>query len=341
MSKNTEKSPEYPIVKEYKREKSTGKNVFLSQETSEFLVEAKKEKLGIYELRTIFLMLKRIKSDQIHKDGEQLKLFEQGFVEKAGAIKFTFFRKDFLSEKQSRVKYETLLDALTRLSRYKFGRYTLEDKDGNKTHYIGGLIQQARVIEKSRKVEFSINAYFYSKLITILSYNKAMFEIAFKTESVATLSVYSWLLSLPKEGTIKKLKDFKKQFQVNYEYESQVEQFFLIPIRTELNRIGNVSFNYSFEGDNIRIARYETKKAVGTIYKKEKDYRISKAIMAYKKARKLSDENAAMLLIPYKQYGYDFVYIKTNRKTALKGLEGEEFVNKFWELCRKGSESEK
>lgn len=298
-----------------------------------YLLGNKDKKLSIHALRIILVILTSIKDKQL-RDDYQLSLFDKDWFDTdkktTYTTQFNFYLKDFLSNNSK--NYDYVREGLKSLALYNIEQKFIGEK-GNKITVVGGLISNLIYNEGKKGVKFEMNAYWYKVFVDLSkNYNKFLSSIIFNISSSNALLFYLFLKTL-KEGTTMKMDTLNEKFQSNYINWSKIKQKILDPIRNELNKNADISFNYEIKDNKANIVVYDTINAVPAL-QKEDNYLIKKAVHYKKVKYDLSGIELGILESLYKKYGYDFVYKVTSRKKDLVKLRGREYVDKFHSYIR-------
>jgi len=293
-----------------------------------YLLGNKDKKLSIHSLRIILVILSSIKDKQIREDN-QLSLFDNDWFDTdkntTYTTQFNFYLKDFLPNNSK--NYDIVREGLNSLVHYIVKENFIGQK-GNKVTVVGGLISNLVYNEGKKGVKFEMNAYWYKVFVDLSkNYNKFLSSIIFNISSSNALLFYLFLKTL-KEGTTMKMETLNEKLQTNYGNWSKIKEKLLDPIRSELNKNADLSFNYEIKDNKANIVVYDTINAVPALQKQD-EYLIKKAVHYKKVKYDLNEIEVALLESLYKKYGYDFVYKVTSRKKDLVKLRGRAYLDKF------------
>ena len=293
-----------------------------------YLLGNKDKKLSIHSLRIILVILSSIKDKQL-RDDYQLSLFNEDWFDTDKSTTYTtqfnFYLKDFLPKNSE--SRELVKEGLKSLVSYTVEQKFIGEK-GNKVTVVGGLISNLIYNEGKKGVKFEMNAYWYKVFVDLSkNYNKFLSSVIFNISSSNALLFYLFLKTL-KEGTTMKMETLNDKLQTNYKEWWKIKQKILDPIRNELNKNADLSFNYEIKDNKANIVVYDTINAVPALQKQD-EYLIKKAVHYKKIKYDLSEIEVGILESLYKKYGYDFVYKVTSRKKDLVKLRGRAYLDKF------------
>lgn len=135
------------------------------------------------------------------------------------------------------------------------------------------------------------------------------------------------------KGTVIKIENFVKLFDLDYKYESDIKRKLLEPYRNELNKFSDISFNYKIENGKIYIITYEmtSVKVVSKVLDVEEG-KIRSAINYKVKKYNMSIVDSNFLIEIYLKYTYNIVLKATNKNKNLRGLTGSAYITQFNEL---------
>lgn len=150
-------------------------------------------------------------------------------------------------------------------------------------------------------------------------------------------------------GTTVKLSTFNKKFGVNYANAKDFCTKFLKPIRVNLDKFSQTSFNYSIEKDRIHIKPYAVKRIQDESISEEtqEGTLIRQRLRYFMRRHQLTEQEMSNLSYHYKgvvnnrnliESAYK-EFIKNNRKKWKKSngfcrVQEENYINKFFYLFK-------
>jgi hypothetical protein len=135
------------------------------------------------------------------------------------------------------------------------------------------------------------------------------------------------------KGTRMRKDFFRETFGVNWTYDSDLKRKTLDIWRNELNKIADLSFGYRIDEKYIYIVAYKpTKNLIDNNLIGSEEAKIKSAITFKMKNKDLTPHDAMILLEIYLKYSYKVVYKATERKTALKDVNGQPYMVLFQQL---------
>jgi hypothetical protein len=130
-------------------------------------------------------------------------------------------------------------------------------------------------------------------LNNIDGYSKVYRSILFSTPSTMPLNVYLYIkkkLGKMNGGNIGIKKFVSELGLAEHYYKKSKLIVFLTGIKNKLNEIGNISFGFTIQDENIVFSLYETKNTVLVEYSSNDEYKASNALKYIKKKRKLDEK---------------------------------------------------
>lgn len=366
---------EKTVKEKIERIKSVPQIGAVSREVQNILISSPKNEMSLGALRVIGHITTCLRNRQIKRGSKevanQLSLFDDYWfdIENEKAIfnvQMSFLWKDFLPEGYT--NYEAIRQGIRDLMKFthdiRFER--LNEKTGKMKKYrailpfINGFVEEEEVGFK-----VSIPNYWYRLLINLsLGYNQYVRDIFLNVSSVNAISFYFYLKTLNKietfgseqskemldafpqalpynRGTIKNIKEVYKMFNIKKIYWSDFERHYLEPIRNELYRKTDISFNYKLVGDNLHIITYESAPVLieKGLYDSDTN-KIRTAIKNKAQKYKLTKLEVVMLVELYLKYTYDIVYKATARKREINEFAkkengtGKELIYILEDLCK-------
>lgn len=343
--------------KKYKHLPATGN---ISPEIQSIILKSKTKSLSFNAIRIILLLSANLKDRQFRKHKKkQLDLFDKEWFDVNNNIDYSvqlnFKFSDFLppgSKNHSQVKkgIDELQEFNHTIEFTKIGKNNKERIFKLKSAFISSYI-----MEEGNGFKMTINNYWFRTLLNIterfnpflksivfnLNHNSLIFYFYLKTLPYIDPKEYQDLVSKigdlaeKRKGTIISKENLLEIFNSNIKYNSDIKRKLLDPIRKDLNKQADISFNYKIEGDNIKLVTYE----VGRVKVEEKliDYennRIRGALNYKVKRYKLDEMQAIKLIEIYLIFTYDIVLKASSRNKRLKGLIGDEYITEFYALMR-------
>ncbi|WP_314278307.1 hypothetical protein [Capnocytophaga sputigena] len=328
------------VVKTYKEIPPCPQNDMLrfgNDFVSEFFLGEGAVELSINALRIVFNIISQLRNEQFQQKTNpiQLSLFEEEFGKEDN-----LFAKMSIKNNLITTNTDELKKAYKFLAQYKYDYYKFTTSEGEEVEALGGLID--RVLHNRTKgyTTFEISSYWLKRLLQIDNYNKTLYNLVYNVRSNKHILFSFWLSKIPMEGTQIKLDTLKKLFGVNYPKAStkDVCARFLKPIRENLDKYSDKSFNYNYFGDLITIKPYKTQyveaKATNSEETKEeikKNYKLQ----YFKDRHQLNDEHLKKIKyyekdkismeIIYKAYEF-FVDECRKNKTKTTSYIGYDFL---------------
>ena len=326
------------VRKEYSYKKKSDVVVKIPKDIQALMIGAKKENFNIHILRIFGKILSRIKMNQIYTEN-QYTLFSDDFLDDENSlVRFNFKYRDFLPTGYTNV--EPIKDALLSLKKYKDDVWhSVNNRKGEEVNFVGGLIFNLAINKTKKHVSFDMNAYWYYKFLNIANdYNPSVLSLFYKTNSLNTIVFYNYIRSLKRKGTSLKIETFNERFGTNYTTYSEISRSFLGRIKTELDKKGDWSFNFSKNTKNtklIDIVPYPTNVEDKKLTTKQlTDSRIKRKVYYLQDKHELSKLNVVMLKSIFKKHGYDLMnkVLTDNKKVINSSLKGEEFMSSYINL---------
>lgn len=334
------------VIKEFKEEKQP-KNV---QQPYALTRQLLKFKYTIHEWRVLLRILQLLKHQQTLDHAVQ--------IEVDNTIRFTFPVKSFMvigHKNHGEVKKALLSlreKSVETLSHIEVntgkGREFLEATE------FSGIIERPKWSHNNSMVEFSLNENWYRFLVDLSKgYTQYLAEVAFLCSSPESVKFYQYINHWwDKKGLTLKISTFKKEFDISDSYRTQhIVDRFLDPIKEELDRISDRSFNYSLiyadgterTGKGIRgksvskitLKFYSTSKAE----KLNADFsheRTEAFINEINRRYTLDKDSRGILYTLIKTYSVNhFRAAERDNRVVLKGLKNKDFISKLTEYVRK------
>lgn len=334
----------------------------MPHELNDILSNPREKQLTIKGVRFIMILLANLKDRQISdKNRSQLTIFdEQAFSidnEDNFTIALSFHYSDFLPKGNK--NYSQVKDGIEELrninyqSIIEFGKNKKTDQPTKKKKFHSSLIL-SYIEEENKGFKILLDKHWYRLLINITEgFNPYIKSIAFNIKSLNSLQFYFYLKKLPEikqtkltdyqelyeklgdaaikyHGTITYVENLIETLGLSYKYESQFIRDYLNPIKAELDKFADISFNYKFKNSKIYIICYPVSKVlISSGINKAATSQIKSAINYKVKKYNLTAQNAVFLIELYLKYGYDLVTKATDKKRILTGKIGEEYFISF------------
>jgi len=312
-----------------------------------------KNDISVHGWRIFWVILATVKTkQQFIQNSTQLDMFQKEFGDitlKTNSVQFSFLWKDFLP-KGSR-NYKEVQKGLQELTSYS-EKHIFKNEIGQDITVISSIISDVVINKNQQGLKFSMNLVWYKMFLLLNPYNKFPNNLGFDFNSINPVVWYFYLSKRPPKspsitgnesydkntkewyGPIS-ISDINTLFATNYAHWSKIEEKLLKPIRANLDKYADISFNY-YKGEDkqLYIITYFTKGSVPLRFDKENDLRIFRALKYQKKTYALGEDDTNILLSLYKKYGYDDVYKSINRKRALSDKKGREYINEVHNLIQ-------
>lgn len=213
--------------------------------------------IPIDALRAIFNIVADLRNEQLQPTSkpQQLSLFEEEFENEHNTFASMKIKNKLISPSGSS---KQVINAFEFLTKFKMGWYKSQNSKGKEIRTYGGLIT-APTYDERGYTSFLINSYWLKKLIVIPEYNPTLYNLVYNIRNNKHIIFAIWLAKLHNTGTTVKLETFNEKFGVNYSTTKDFCNKFLKPIRNNLNKFNQTSFNYSINDDKIHILPYATK----------------------------------------------------------------------------------
>ena len=297
----------------------------------------------ITSYRIFFKILNDVSNDQFNRDKqpEQLALFQDDFMTSSNTFcRFTFK----VTEIDKNKDYKSIMKGLSFLENLHKGWYKSVNSKGKTVKTQFGVISTPAITDG--EISFLMSSHWLKQILEIPSYNTALFKTAWEFKKGKQFLFYLWLLEVPLTGT--KVNFLKFQDIYGYEYKTVKDftKYVLKSIKNKLDKISNVSFNYSVKGDIINIVPYSTKEIalplkVETVSKQQ----ITQKLHYWKIRHELSSEQIKVIRDTMKydksifsllKKSYDiFVEQCMKDKINVKTYLGKSFLEEFQSIIIK------
>lgn len=331
----------FEIKKTYDYKKNSKKVVNVPRNIQDIMESSVKDSsISIHTLRIFSLILSRAKGNEI-KDKDQYTLFSDEFLfENNTAIRFNYKLSDFAPK--GTTSFAHVKQALKELVTYQINiPKKITRPDGSKITFFSGMISNL-VMEEQGKVSFDMSSYWYCKFMyTMAGFNKNLVDLFFKSKDVKDIVFYTFLTKITAAGTTIKIENLNKKFNLNFEHYSELERTFLKPMRRKLNRISDISFNYS-KVNNLLVAikpyqtsiedsKYLESRPQLTSLSEQK--KINNKLTYLKDKHNLTVNNLQLLKPIFTRYSFSFINeILNENKKNLHELRGDIFLDRFTKL---------
>lgn len=347
----------------------------IAPQIQKVVISSKKKEIGLNGIRVILLLSANLKEKQIRKyQTGQLQLFDENWFEVDNDVLYNvqlnFRFADLLPAGNRNI--ESVKKGLDELQEFnQLIKFEREDKEGKKRNYqLKSSFISSYIMEEGKGIKITINKFWYRTLLNLTARYNSFLKSAIYGLSEKSLIFYFYLKSLPIiknkdkeefEEALKELKLFKgvkgtvlstnkflSIFDSKIKYKSHIEKDLLRPMRNELNKKMDLSFNWKWSDDDKKIilVAYDTKNTLEEKVDKVvvDDYRLIRSAVNYR-ARKyeLSKTYVILLIEIYIKYTYAVVLLATDKKIALRGKKGREYFIVFQKLVEdyvKGEEVE-
>lgn len=306
----------------------------------DFLFEDNKAvDIPIDALRTIFNIVADLRNEQLRPQDKpkQLSLFEEDFESEHNTFAAMKIKNKLISPSGSS---KQVINAMEFLTKFKMGWYTSTNSKGKEIKTYGGLIT-APTYDERGYTSFLISSYWLKKLIVIPEYNPTLYSLVYNIRNNKHIIFAIWLAKIPYEGTTVKLSTFNEKFGVNYANAKDFCTKFLKPIRVNLDKFSQTSFNYSIEKDRIHIKPYAVKRIQDESISEEtqEGTLIRQRLRYFMRRHQLTEQEMSNLSYHYKgvvnnrnliESAYK-EFIKNNRRNEKKATDfvGQEFLHSF------------
>ena len=295
--------------------------------------------IPIDALRAIFNIVADLRNEQLQPltKPQQLSLFEEEFENEHNTFASMKIRNSLISPSGSS---KQVINAFEFLTKFKMGWYKTQNSKGKEIRTYGGLIT-APTYDERGYTSFLINSFWLKKLIVIPEYNPTLYNLVYNIRNNKHIIFAIWLAKIPIMGTAVKLDTFNEKFGVNYSTTKDFCNKFLKPIRNNLNKFNQTSFNYSINADKIHIMPYATKRIQDdTVSEKLQDATlVRQRIRYFERRHALTKDEISTLEFHYKNLENNRSLIENAYKAFVKScriegkkttdLQGKEFLNEL------------
>ncbi|RYY06900.1 MAG: hypothetical protein EOP43_04910, partial [Sphingobacteriaceae bacterium] len=285
---------------------------------------------------------------------KQLELFDNEWIDvdndKTYSVQFKFKFSDFLPKGSK--NYYLVRKGLDELQEKNYLiEFQKEAPNGKiKKYQLKSAFISSYLMEEGNGFKMIINNFWYRTLIDVTySFNSYIKPIIFNLGSGSTI-FYMYLkklnfikphdiqfyeslitehnLSGQTKGTRMKKETFKETFNLTWEYDSDLKRKVLDAWRSELNKFADLSFAYRMDDKYIYLITYEpTKNLIENNLIDIEEAKIRSAINYKMKNKNLGFGEITYLLEIYLKYTYSVVFKATERKTVLKDIQGQNYID--------------
>ncbi|MDE3744021.1 replication initiation protein [Maribacter polysaccharolyticus] len=308
---------------------------------------------SIHELRIVFRILEMIKKHQFTDQGAQLELDNR--------VQFQYPVSAFMVDGHK--NHDKVREAIKNLRDKSIAQDVVMEiyEKGVKKSIPGekfsALIEDPIYAKNNSYVQFHISSDWFHFLTDLVhGYTPYVSNIAFQCSRLETVKFYQFISHWFKQGgRTLKMNSFKKEFGIPKTYNvSKIESRILRPIKQELDRLSDKSFNYTIlytDGtardpqrpirgktvDKITISFYQNHKNTKTYSLDSFEHKeTNKWLLKIKPRYKLTEEEKVMLYGTIRYHGYLYVSnLEVDNRKSLKKFEGREFLDALNKIIRK------
>ena len=219
----------------------------LSSRTNKSILKA-----PITFIRILMKVMNDISNDQFvpKKQPAQLKLFDEEFQTDSNTYaRFTFKVTDIDKNKD----YNSIQKGLDFLENLNKDWYKSKNKKGKPVKTKFGVIISPSITEG--KITFLMARHWLVQLLAMENYNEAFFQVAWHLKDVKHFLIYLWVLELNENGTTVNYKTIQNDLDLNYSSVKEFNRNVFKKVKDKLDKIGNVSFNYSTKGELLTVKK--------------------------------------------------------------------------------------
>lgn len=317
----------------------------------EMLKAAQVHKMSIDEAKEIisndmvinegrFDSLQYLKAEQIEKrrkleSGKKLAVIDESyFVENFSMLQMVIPTMALNDNGNIKVKDNSVFHNQLKILK-SLGNHTIKSNDGGEV-LITNFIETPIFNKGQNYIRFYISKPTAKMLLNnIDGYSKVYRSILFGTSSTMPLNVYLYLkkkFGKTNGGTLKIKKFIADLALADYYNRKSKLTTFLDSIKNKLNEVGNISFGYKIEEDNIVFQLYETRNTVLVEYASNDEYKAQNALKYIRKTRKLDDKQMVYIDAKFKEHTYDKMSSLTTIKLSKK-IIGMDYLKWFVDKC--------
>ena len=336
MKKNNVEIVEYNIKKEYENNPLI-RTLLYTEKLYTFMI---KQNLSLLPTKVINVILSAIKQEQqpfiknsdiITGNSKQLS-FDDFFADWNSNSR-ALFTVSFKSIKlDKRIKNSELYNAFVALSNLNWEIYT-DDKRGVDmlVPFIEGVEWTSSKKKKERYIQFKMHRKTLESLLDVSKFLNFENDFIMQLKSSKTLSFIFWASKhFTNGGTTIGVEKFCDQMNINYSYNSKVEEY-LNRIRAEMNGSSFIfGMNYSIPkgGKLLKIQLFDKKEGVGITNNIDtlEDLQIKRALYHIKKTRNLNENQLADIEKKYRIIGYETLS-KLIKRRIKKEVQGNDYID--------------
>jgi hypothetical protein len=314
-------------------------------------------------LRIVLILSANLKEKQMQlrqKDKlKQLDLFDSEWIDvdndKSYSVQFNFKFSDFLPKgSKNYAQVRKGLDELQEKN-YLIEFQKVGENGKVKKYQLKSAFISSYLMEEGNGFKMIINNFWYRTLIDVTySFNSYIKPIIFNLSASSTI-FYMYLkkldvirpndlefhrsliteynLSGEIKGTRMKKETFRELFGLSYKYDNDLKREALDLWRSELNQYADLSFGYRIDDKYIYLITYEpTKNLIENNLVNVEEAKIRSAVTYKMKNKSLGLAEVTYLVEIYLKYTYSVVFKATERKSALKDLKGQAYIDMFLAL---------
>ncbi|WP_336691080.1 MULTISPECIES: hypothetical protein [unclassified Chryseobacterium] len=290
-----------------------------------------------------FISLAEIKAEEIEKrrileSGKKLAIIEENyFADNFNMFQMIIPTKALNDNGNIKVKDNSVFNEQLQIMK-TLGTHKVKSQSGNEV-LTANFIELPIYNKGDNYVRFYISKPTAQMLLNnIDGYSKVYRSILFSTPSTMPLNVYLYIkkkLGKMNGGNIGIKKFVSELGLAEHYYKKSKLIVFLTGIKNKLNEIGNISFGFTIQDENIVFSLYETKNTVLVEYSSNDEYKASNALKYIKKKRKLDEKQILIVKKKFNEHGYEKMSaITASRLNAeITGIEYLKwFINKCLEM---------
>ncbi|MGC5746830.1 hypothetical protein [Chryseobacterium sp. NFX27] len=287
-----------------------------------------------------FVSLAEIKAEEIEKrrvleSGKKLAIIEENyFADNFNMFQMIIPTKALNDNGNIKVKDNSVFDEQLQVLK-TLGTHKVKSQSGNEV-LTANFVELPIYNKGDNYIRFYISKPTAQMLLNnIDGYSKVYRSILFSTPSTMPLNVYLYIkkkFGKTNGGNIG-IKKFVNELGLAEHYNKKSKlTVFLTGIKKKLNEIGNISFGFTIQEENIIFSLYETKNTVLVEYTSNDEYKASNAIKYIKKRRKLEDNHLTFIKKKFSEHGYEKMSVITGSRLDAK-IIGTEYLKWFIGKC--------
>lgn len=287
-----------------------------------------------------FVSLAEIKAEEIEKrrvleSGKKLAIIEENyFADNFNMFQMIIPTKALNDNGNIKVKDNSVFDEQLQVLK-TLGTHKVKSQSGNEV-LTANFVELPIYNKGDNYIRFYISKPTAQMLLNnIDGYSKVYRSILFSTPSTMPLNVYLYIkkkFGKMNGGNIG-IKKFVNELGLAEHYNKKSKlTVFLTGIKNKLNEIGNISFGFTIQEENIIFSLYETKNTVLVEYSSNDEYKASNAIKYIKKRRKLEENHLTYIKKKFSEHGYEKMSVITGSRLDAK-ITGTEYLKWFIDKC--------